>query len=43
MTELQEKLSNRLIYDYDYSPEEIKRLRTRDINELIPAQKQIRL
>jgi hypothetical protein len=39
MAELQEKLSDRLIRDYDYSPEEIRLLRTADINELIPSRK----
>lgn len=39
MTELQNKLSDRLVRDYNYSPEEIRLLRTADINELIPAQK----
>jgi hypothetical protein len=39
MAELQKKLSDRLVQDYDYSPEEIRLLRTADINELIPARK----
>jgi hypothetical protein len=37
MAELQKKLSDRLVRDYDYSTEEIRLLRTADINELIPA------
>ena len=39
MTELQKKLSDRLVRDYDYSTEEIHLLRAADINELIPARK----
>ncbi len=39
MAELQKKLSDRLVQDYDYSPEEIRLLGTADINELIPARK----
>ena len=35
MNELKERFKDRLIHDYNYSKEEIKRLQSRDINELI--------
>ena len=34
--ELKERFKDRLVHNYNFSPEEIRRLRTRDINELIP-------
>jgi hypothetical protein len=39
MDELRERLKDRLIENYKYSAEEIRRLRKRDVNELIPAPK----
>ena len=35
MNELKERFKDRLIHNYNYSKEEIRRLRSRDINELI--------
>lgn len=37
MAELMNRFKDRLVMDYNYSPEEIRRLRRRDVNELIPA------
>jgi hypothetical protein len=37
MEELKKRLKDRLVEDYSYTPEEIRRLRKRDANELIPA------
>jgi hypothetical protein len=39
MEELKRRFKDRLIDNYNYSPEEIWRLRRRDANELIPAPK----
>jgi len=36
---LKEQSKDRLIHDYNYSTEEVRRLRRRDVNELIPAPK----
>lgn len=41
MEELKRRFKDRLIDDYNYSPEEIRRLRGRDANELIPAPKKL--
>ncbi len=40
MDELKERCKDRLVLDYNYSAEEVRRLRRRDANELIPAPKQ---
>ncbi|MFZ0828176.1 MAG: hypothetical protein WAO02_12195 [Verrucomicrobiia bacterium] len=40
INELKERCRDRLVQDYTYSAEEIRRLRKRDVNELIPAPKQ---
>jgi hypothetical protein len=37
--ELKERFKDRLVQDYNYSAEEVRRLRRRDVNELIPAPK----
>lgn len=39
MDALRERFKDRLIQFHDYSPEEIRKLRRHDINELIPAPK----
>jgi len=39
MEQLKERLKDRLVHNYSYSPEEIRRLRRRNVNELIPPQK----
>lgn len=39
MDALKERFKDRTVYDYNYSAEEIRKLRRRDVNELIPAQK----
>jgi hypothetical protein len=36
MDQLKLRFKDRLIYHYNFSPEEVRRLRRRDINELIP-------
>lgn len=36
MNDLRERLKDRLVHDYNYSAEEIRKLRRRDVNELIP-------
>lgn len=37
MNELRERFKNHLVHHYNYSRQEIRKLRSRDINELIPA------
>ena len=37
METLKERFKDRLVHNYEYSPEETRLLRSRDINELIPA------
>lgn len=39
MDGLKERFKDRLVQDYNYSAEEVRRLRRRDVNELIPAPK----
>jgi hypothetical protein len=39
MEALKERCKDRVIESYNYSPEELKRLRKRDVNELIPPPK----
>jgi hypothetical protein len=39
MDALKERCKDRVVQSYDYTPEDIRRLRRRDVNELIPAPK----
>jgi hypothetical protein len=42
MDALRERFKDRLILSHDYSPEEIRKLRRHDVNELIPAPKSLK-
>lgn len=40
INQLKDRCKDRLVQDYSYSAKEVRRLRKRDVNELIPAPKQ---